>query len=80
MKEQHRAKLNREKDKSDPLRYARVKELNRKRYILLINASFSFFFSSLIILGQKETITKNAVVKDLETERAEFNNLLTIVR
>ena len=37
MKEQQRAKLNRERDKSDPLKYARVKELNRLSYIIFLN-------------------------------------------
>ena len=34
MKEQQRAKLKREKDKCDPLKYARVKGLNHLRYII----------------------------------------------
>ena len=80
MKERQRAKLNREKDKSDPLKYARVKELNRLRYTIFVNFFLHFCSCSLIVLGQKETITKNAVVQELISEREDFNDLLTVVR
>ena len=80
MKERQRAKLNREKDISDPLKYARVKELNRLRYIIFLNFFLHFCSCSLIVLRQKEMITKNAVVQELISEREDFNDLLTVIR
>ena len=66
-----------EKDKSDPLKYARVKELNRIRYFFKF--LLCLYSCSLIVLGQKEMVTKNAVVKHLISEREDFNDLLTVV-
>ena len=49
-------------------------------YIIFLNFFLHFCSCSLIVLGQKETITKNAVVQELISEREDFNDLLTVIR